>query len=101
MVVGKVKAGLGTTSSRLAAPASLLPTGTLAHPHFFPFGKSTGLEDEQPGPILPASHPEAAAFADFLSQGRGDIAGSLPMGNVMVRTVRTRGTASLIWSQPR
>lgn len=60
-----------------------LPADTLAYPCFYPFGKSAGLEDEQSYPILPASHPGAATFTASLSQGRGNLAGSLPMGNVM------------------
>lgn len=69
MVVRKAKASW-KIARRLIAPPSL-PVGTLACPHLHPFGISTGLEDEQWGPIVPASHPKDVAFTDSLRQRRG------------------------------
>lgn len=81
----------------LTAP-TVLPAGTLAYPYSYPFGRALAQRmSSQNSSSLP--HPGAATFTASLSQGRRDLVGSLPMGNVMGYAVQAWGTASLIWAQ--
>lgn len=98
IVVRRAKASWKVTSSRLGTGSDSSP---LACPHFYPFGISAGLEDEQWGPIVPASPRRCCLHCLFKTVQGGTLQGAFLWGTWWKQGLQALGEASLIWSQPR